>query len=112
MRGCVLSVSNNCLDMKVLKSRDAMLDLRIKHEERNISPRWQSLKRGKPVDLTDSILNYRRYLKRKNYAPHTIKNYLHSLTHFILWLDAPIEQMTSKKITQYVDLLQRRRLTP
>jgi len=37
---------------------------------------------------------------------------LHSLTQFILWLDAPIEEITSKKITQYIDLLQRRRLTP
>jgi site-specific recombinase XerD len=34
------------------------------------------------------------------------------LRHFILWLDAPIEQITPKKVTHYIDVLQRRRLTP
>ena len=62
--------------------------------------------------LTNSIVNYRRYLKRRNYSPHTIKNYLHSLKEFVLWLDVPIEEVTAKKILQYIDSLRRRRLKP
>lgn len=64
------------------------------------------------MDLTDSIPNFRRYLKRKNYSAYTIKNYLHSLKGFILWLDVPIEEVNPKKINQYIDSLRRRRLKP
>jgi site-specific recombinase XerD len=64
------------------------------------------------MDLTDSIPNFRRYLKRKNYSAYTIKNYLHSLKHFVLWLDVPIEEVNPKKINQYIDSLRRRRLKP
>lgn len=64
------------------------------------------------MDLTDSIPNFRRYLKRKNYSDHTVKNYLYSLRQFVLWLDAPIEEVTSRKITHYIDYLRRRRLKP
>ena len=64
------------------------------------------------MDLTNSIPNFRRYLKRKNYSAHTIKNYLHSLKHFVVWLDLPVEEVNSKKINQYVDSLRRRRLKP
>ena len=31
------------------------------------------------MDITDSIINYRRFLKRKNCAKGTIKNYMNSL---------------------------------
>jgi site-specific recombinase XerD len=61
--------------------------------------------------LTDSILNYRRYLKRKNFSPHTVKNYLHSVKEFVLWLDVPLEEVGSRKISQYIDFLLRRRLS-
>jgi site-specific recombinase XerD len=61
--------------------------------------------------LTDSILNYRRYLKRKNFSPHTVKNYLHSVKEFVLWLDVPLEEVRSRKISQYIDFLLRRRLS-
>ena len=61
--------------------------------------------------LTDSILNYRRYLKRKNFSPHTVKNYLHSVKEFVLWLDVPLEEVRSRKISQYIDFLHRRRLS-
>ena len=64
------------------------------------------------MDLTNSVVSYRRYLKRKNYSAHTIKNYLHSLRQFILWLNVPIEQVTSKEITDYIATLQRKRLRP
>ena len=57
------------------------------------------------MEPTESIVNYRRYLKRKNSSPHTIINYLASLRQFLLWLDVPIEQVTPRIISQYIDSL-------
>ena len=51
------------------------------------------------------IVNYRRFLKRRNYSPHTIKNYMHTLRHFVLWLDIPLEEVTNKKVLDYIDFL-------
>ena len=48
--------------------------------------------------MTDAIVHYRRYLKRRNYSPHTVRNYMNTLKHFVLWLDEPIEEVTYKKI--------------
>ena len=62
--------------------------------------------------MTDAIVHYRRYLKRRNYSPHTIRNYMNTLKHFVLWLDEPIEEVTHKKMAQYIDLLQRKGLKP
>lgn len=58
------------------------------------------------------IVNYRRFLKRRNYSPHTIKNYMSTLRRFVLWLDVPVEQVSNKKILQYIDLLLDHRLQP
>jgi site-specific recombinase XerD len=62
--------------------------------------------------LTESIINYRRYLKRRNYSAHTTKNYMNILRHYVLWLDVPIEEVTHKKILVYVDGLLDRGLSP
>jgi len=62
------------------------------------------------MDLTDSIVNYRRYLKRRNLSPHTVKNYLHTLKQFVLWLDVPIEKVDHRKVLEYIDQLLDRRL--
>jgi hypothetical protein len=62
--------------------------------------------------ITDSIIRYRRFLKRKNVSPNTVKNYLHGLKHFVLWLDVPIETVTHKKIGAYIDYLLCKRLKP
>jgi len=51
-------------------------------------------------------------LKRRNYSIHTIKNYLHTLRQFILWLNVPIEAVTYQKLTAYIDYLLDRRLQP
>jgi len=51
-------------------------------------------------------------LKRKNVSPNTVKNYLHGLKHFVLWLDVPIEMVTHKKIGAYIDYLLCKRLKP
>ena len=44
---------------------------------------------------TDLISGYRRFLKRRNYSKHTVKNYINILGHFIAWLQIPIEQVTT-----------------
>lgn len=62
--------------------------------------------------ITESILNYRRHLKRRNYSAHTIKNYMNTLKHFIVWVDVPIEQVSPKNILSYIDRLLDRRMSP
>jgi site-specific recombinase XerD len=62
--------------------------------------------------LTDSILNYRRFLKRRNYSKYTLRNYMNTLRHFVLWLDVPIEQVTHKKLLAFIEHLLSQRLTP
>ena len=62
------------------------------------------------MNMTNSIIEFRRYLKRRNYSKHTIKNYLHSIKQFVLWVDVPIEEMTPDKVSAYIDYLMKRRL--
>ncbi len=62
--------------------------------------------------ITDSIVNFRRFLKRRNLSPHTIKNYLNSLRQFVLRLGVPIEQVTHKEVSDYIDYLMAKGLNP
>ena len=62
--------------------------------------------------ITDAIVHYRRFLKRRNYSPHTIRNYMYTLRQFVLWVDVPIEQVTHKILLRYIDHLLDRRLRP
>jgi site-specific recombinase XerD len=62
--------------------------------------------------ITDSIIRYRRFLKRRNVSPNTVKHYLNSLKLFVLWLDEPIEKVTHRKIDEYMDDLLGKRLKP
>jgi site-specific recombinase XerD len=62
--------------------------------------------------ITDVIIRYRRFLKRRNVSPNTVKNYLHGLKHFVVWLDVPIEEATYRKIAEYIDYLLSQRLRP
>jgi len=64
------------------------------------------------MTLTDSILNYRRFLKRRNYSKYTLRNYMNTLKQFVLWLDVPIEQVTHKKLLAFIDHLLDQRLKP
>jgi site-specific recombinase XerD len=64
------------------------------------------------MDITNSILSYRRFLKRRNYCAHTVKRYLNDLKQFLLWVDVPIEQVCANKVSQYMDWLVDRRLHP
>lgn len=56
------------------------------------------------------MVNWRRFLKRKNYSAHTVKNYLNALEHFVDWLDVPMEEVSHKKLSQYIDVLLGKRL--
>ena len=51
-------------------------------------------------------------MKRRNYSPHTIKNYMNILKHFVLWVNVPIEAVDQRKIAQYTDKLLSKRLRP
>ena len=62
--------------------------------------------------ITDSIINYRRFLKRRNYSQYTLRNYMNTLKYFVLWLDVPIEQITHKKLLAFIDHLLDKRLNP
>jgi site-specific recombinase XerD len=62
--------------------------------------------------MTDAIIHWRRYLKRRNCSPNTVKNYLSAIRSFVLWLDVPIESVTHAKVSHYIDDLMRRRLRP
>ena len=63
--------------------------------------------------ITDSIVNFRRFLKRRNLSPHTIKNYINSLRHFVVWIDLPIEKVKSEDVMCYMDyLIDDKRLRP
>jgi site-specific recombinase XerD len=64
------------------------------------------------MDITNSILSYRRFLKRKNFSTNTVKNYLSGLKQFLLWVDVPIEQADYPKVLHYIDFLLDRRQKP
>ena len=64
------------------------------------------------MNLTNVIINYRRYLKRRNYSHHTLKTYLNKLRQFVLWVDVPLEDVSYQKIIAYIDYLLAKRLKP
>ncbi len=64
------------------------------------------------MDITDSIINYRRSLKRRNYSRYTIRNYMCTLKQFIIWLKVPIETTCHKDLVDFIDYLLAKRLTP
>ena len=61
---------------------------------------------------TNLIAGYRRFLKRRNYSAHTVKNYINILGHFSGWLQIPIEKVTTKETDAYMDHLLRNRKKP
>jgi site-specific recombinase XerD len=62
--------------------------------------------------ITTALINYRRFLKRRNYSGHTLKHYMNTLKHFILWLDVRLETVDHKKLLTYIDYLLDRGLQP
>ena len=64
------------------------------------------------MDITNAIINYRRFLKRKNCSKHTLRNYMSTLKQFVLCVDVPIEQVTHKMVLSFMDHLLDKRLKP
>lgn len=62
--------------------------------------------------MTDAIMNWRRFLKRRNCSPNTVKNYLNIIKHFVVWVDVPVEDAAHLTISHYIDHLMRKRLAP
>jgi len=62
------------------------------------------------MEITDSIVSYRRHLKRRNYSIHTIKNYMNVLKHFVVWVNVPLEEVDHEKVLSYIDWLIGKRL--
>ncbi len=58
------------------------------------------------------LIRYRRYLKRKNYSVHTVKNYSNILENFSSWLTISLLKTSRKEVAAYVDYLLRKRRTP
>lgn len=42
-------------------------------------------------------------MKRKNFSPNTIKNYLNGLKQFLIWVNVPIEEVDYRKVLFYID---------
>lgn len=51
-------------------------------------------------------------MKRKNYSPHTVKNYLHRLQRFFTWLSVPLELAIPENVNLYIDFLLGQQLSP
>jgi len=64
------------------------------------------------MGITDSIIGFRRSLKRKNYSQCTVRDYLSRLKQFVLWVDCPIEKVDRRKVLSFIDFLLDRRLHP
>ena len=64
------------------------------------------------MSITHAIVNYRRFLKRRNFSFYTVKNYINTLKHYVVWLSVPIETATGREILEYIDYLLDRQLSP
>ncbi len=62
--------------------------------------------------LSNAVISWRRFLKRRNCSPNTIKNYLNAIKSFIVWIDVPLENVTHTTVSHYIDYLMRKRLEP
>jgi site-specific recombinase XerD len=62
------------------------------------------------ANMTNVMINFRRYLKRRNYSRHTVKYYLSVLKQYVVWLPVPLEQTTANEIGQYIDYLHEKRM--
>jgi len=45
-------------------------------------------------------------------SKHTIKNYLHRLKQFMVWIAVPVESVSSEEVKNYIDVLLDKRLAP
>lgn len=64
------------------------------------------------MEPTNLIGKYRRFLKRRNCSPNTVKNYMNILDKFRSWLPVPIEMATVRETNAYMEHLLRGRKKP
>jgi site-specific recombinase XerD len=64
------------------------------------------------MKMINVIVDFRRYLKRRNYSPHTVRYYLNVIKQFVIWLNVPLEQAGYKNIEAYIDYLHQKRMQP
>jgi site-specific recombinase XerD len=64
------------------------------------------------MSITNAIINFRRYIKRRNYSAHTVKYYLSVIRQFVLWLNVPLEHAGVGQIEDYIDYLHQKRMQP
>ena len=64
------------------------------------------------MDYTNSIINYRRYLKRRNFSPCTVRNHLNNLKQFLTWLTVPLEQAVHQDVRAYTEFLLKEKKHP
>ena len=62
--------------------------------------------------ITDAIINYRRFLKRRNCSRYTLRNYMSTLKGFVIWISEPIEQVTARTVLAFIEHLLDQRLSP
>ena len=51
-------------------------------------------------------------MKRRNCSPNTVKNYMNIIKHFVIWVDVPVEDVTNKTVSHYIDCLMKKRRAP
>lgn len=51
-------------------------------------------------------------MKRRNYSPLTIKNYLNQLKQFLSWLNVPVESASNGEVKGYIDYLLEQQKAP
>lgn len=56
------------------------------------------------------VVSFRRYLKRRGYAPNTIRCYLNDLSHFLQLVSKPVCQVVVKDVDRYIETQQERGL--
>lgn len=52
------------------------------------------------------VISFRRYLKRRDYAPNTVRCYLNDLAHFFKFITKPAAQVTIEDVDRYIEAQQ------
>ncbi|MCK4449229.1 MAG: tyrosine-type recombinase/integrase [Anaerolineae bacterium] len=52
------------------------------------------------------VISFRRYLKRRDYAPNTIRCYLNDLAHFFKFVAKPVDQVAAEDVDRYIEAQQ------
>ena len=60
----------------------------------------------------EALTLFRRYLERKNYAPHTIRSYMHDLRGFFAQGYPDVLAVTPADVERYIEQQQERDLSP